>query len=109
MLDERPVEVASSYYPMHIGAGTALAEKARIKGGAVSLLAALGHVGETADERVTSRQPTAAEQALLNVDATEWVMHIARTIRAIDGSIIQADMMTMLARGRTLQYTVKIG
>lgn len=109
LLDECPVELATSYYPAHIGAGTALVERAKIKGGAVSLLAQLGHIGDCADEKVTARPATADEQALFNVGATEWVMCITRIVRAADGSTIQADIMTMLARERTLQYTVKIG
>lgn len=109
LLDEEAVEVASSYYPEHIGRGTALAEPGRIKGGAVSLLAELGYIGDQAEEGVSSRPPTVDEQALLGIDDSEWVLHLARTVRASDGSAIQADRMTMLARGRTLHYTVKIG
>jgi DNA-binding GntR family transcriptional regulator len=109
LLDGEPVEVASSYYPEHIGQGTALAEPGRIKGGAVSLLADLGYIGDHAEESVSSRPPTADEKALLGIGGSEWVLHLARAVRAADGSAIQADSMTMLARGRFLHYTVKIG
>lgn len=41
--DERPVEIADSWYPLPIADGTALAEGKPIRGGALCLLAELGY------------------------------------------------------------------
>lgn len=35
MVDDRPVEIATSYYPAAIAAGTSLAEQGKIRGGAI--------------------------------------------------------------------------
>lgn len=44
LFDDQPVEVVNSYYPAAWASGTALAESARIKGGAVRLVAELGWI-----------------------------------------------------------------
>src|SRR3954454_18619977 len=42
LLDQKPVELADSWYPLQVATGTGLAEPRKIKGGAVTLLATLG-------------------------------------------------------------------
>ncbi|PWK66075.1 UTRA domain-containing protein [Streptomyces sp. CG 926] len=55
-LDGEPTELTNTYYPLEIAGGTALAGTAKIRGGAVTLLAALGHVGVRVVEDVTARR-----------------------------------------------------
>ncbi|WP_327066857.1 UTRA domain-containing protein [Kitasatospora sp. NBC_01302] len=108
-LDGATTELTDSYYPLHIAHGTALAEHKKIRGGAVTLLAELGHVGHTRHESVAARKPSEEEQAAFQVDSTEWVLDICRLVVDEDNEPIEVTTMTMPARGRTLHYTAKIG
>ncbi|WP_107057872.1 UTRA domain-containing protein [Streptomyces sp. NRRL S-146] len=57
LLDDEPNELTDTYYPTAIARGTPLAGTAKIRGGAVTLLAELGHVGELVREDVTAGLP----------------------------------------------------
>lgn len=109
LLDGSPAELTNSYFPLHIAGGTALAEPRKIKGGAVTLLALLGYVGSKAEETVTSRPPTAAEQQDLQIAESDWVLDVFRIVTGSSGEPIEVTTMTMPAAGRTLHYTVEIG
>lgn len=108
-LDEEPTELTDTFYPSDIAAGTALAGTAKIRGGAVTLLATLGYVGVRAVEHVTARMPSAEEAAQLRLDAGEPVLHLARTTYDASDRAIQADMMVMPAGRQRLQYEIRIG
>lgn len=59
--DGEPVELSSSYYPSSFAAGTPLARKARIPGGAPRVLAELGFPERAFQDRVSVRQPLKEE------------------------------------------------
>jgi hypothetical protein len=77
-LDGEPVELTDTYYPVEIARGTPLEGTARIRGGAVTLLAQLGHTGARVVETVTARLPTDEQRDLLQIDATQPVLRLAR-------------------------------
>lgn len=108
-LDEEPCELTDSYYPAHIAAGTGLAGTAKIRGGAVALLAELGHVGRRVREDVTARMPDAQERELLRIGTEEPVLSLERVV--LDGAdrAIQADLITMPARRQRLRYELRMG
>ncbi|HWU10121.1 MAG TPA: UTRA domain-containing protein [Streptomyces sp.] len=108
-LDGEPCELTHTYYPLEIARGTALAAAAKIRGGAVRLLAELGHVGARAREDVAARLPTESERRSLSLDAGEPVLELARLTLAAGGRPIQADVMVMTSRGQGLRYEIKIG
>ncbi len=108
LFDERPVELTDSYYPLHLARGTALAEPRKIRGGAVSLLAELGHRPRMATEDVRARRPTATERALLDLASDEWVLSLTRLLTTDAGVPVEVSMMTMVAEGRRLRYQVAI-
>ncbi|MER5550173.1 UTRA domain-containing protein [Streptomyces sp. NPDC002793] len=108
-LDGEPCELTHTYYPVEIARGTALAVTSKIKGGAVRLLAELGHVGVTAREDVAARLPTESERRSLSLGASEPVLELARLTSAADGRPIQADVMVMASRGQGLRYEIRIG
>ncbi|MGW6912555.1 GntR family transcriptional regulator [Kitasatospora sp. NPDC054939] len=109
LLDGQAVELVASYFPVEIAGGTALAEPRRIKGGAVSLLADLGFVAASATEEVEARPASSEELRLLDASADDWVLDVFRVAVDQVGTPFEATEMTMLARGRTLHYTVEIG
>lgn len=62
-----PVELDYSYYSLALVAGTDLAGKRRIKGGAPRVLAELGHPERRFSDRVSVRMPTTEEIEILDL------------------------------------------
>ncbi|WP_030204836.1 GntR family transcriptional regulator [Streptomyces sp. NRRL S-87] len=108
-LDGEPCELTDTYYPYDIAAGTPLAGTAKIAGGAVTLLASLGHVGVRAAEQVTARMPSHEERGQLAIGPNEPVLRIARVTYGADDRPLQADVMLMPADRQQLRYEIRIG
>lgn len=108
-LDGEPVELTDTYYPTDIAAGTALAGTAKIRGGAVTLLAALGHVGVRVVENVTARMPSPEERRQLRLGRDEPVLRLARITYDSADRPIQADVMAMPAGRQQLRYEIALG
>lgn len=108
LLDGEPVELADSYYPASLARGTGLAAPGKIRGGAVALLAQLGHVPRHIQEEVHARLATSAERNLLALADGEWVLILVRQVADQDGVPVEASVMTMVARGRSLRYELTI-
>lgn len=107
-LDGEPIELTDTYYPAAIAAGTALALPQKIKGGAVSLLAQLGYAPDRVHEDVTARMPSEAEQEVLQLGDRDPVLILRRVTTDMEGASIQVDLMTMPARGRHLNYEMRV-
>lgn len=107
-LDGEPIELTNTYYPAAIAAGTALADLRKIKGGAVALLAQLGHTPDRVHEDVTARMPSEAEREALRLSDRDPVLILRRTTTDKEGDPIQVDLMTMPARGRHLNYEMQV-
>ncbi|MGO4417558.1 GntR family transcriptional regulator [Streptomyces sp. MCAF7] len=108
-LDGQPCELTDSCYPAHIAVGTGLARTAKIRGGAVALLAELGYVGRRVREDVTARMPDEQERELLRTAELEPVMCLERVILDGDDRPIQADLITMPAHRQRLRYELRMG
>lgn len=108
-LDGEPNELTDTYYPVEIARGTALAATAKIRGGAVTLLAELGHSGVTVREDVTARMASEEERAVLRIGPDEPVLRLARVTLDDENRPVQADLMTMPATRQRLRYEIRIG
>jgi GntR family transcriptional regulator len=108
-LDGAPIEIADSWYPAFIAAGTALAESRKIKGGAVTLLAGMGYVASGALDDVSVRGATAAEAALLAIPAGAPVIVVFRVVVPESGIPFEVTVMTMVPEGRHLRYPLAVG
>ncbi|ARX83897.1 MULTISPECIES: UTRA domain-containing protein [Streptomyces] len=108
-LDGEPCELTDTYYPVAIARGTRLAEKGKIPGGAVTLLAELGHIGVRVREDVTARMPGADEREALRTGTDEPVLHLSRVTLDRDDRPVQADLMVMPAHRQQLRYEIRIG
>ncbi|MGT2527911.1 GntR family transcriptional regulator [Streptomyces nojiriensis] len=108
-LDGESTELTDTYYPADIAAGTPLAGTAKIRGGAVTLLAGLGHIGVRVVENVTARMPSADEREQLRLGPAEPVLQLSRATYDSADRAIQADVMVMPAGRRQLQYEIRIG
>lgn len=108
-LDGEPCELTDSYYSVEIARGTGLAGTAKIRGGAIRLLAELGHVGVRAREDVAARMPSESERAELGLRADEPVLELTRLTLDADDRPVQVDVMVMPPRGQKLRYEIRIG
>ncbi|WEH33866.1 UTRA domain-containing protein [Streptomyces sp. AM 4-1-1] len=108
-LDGEPCELTDTYYPLEIARGTALSGTTRIKGGAVRLLAELGHVGVRAGEDIDARMPTESEREVLELAVTDPVLQLTRLTVDRDDRPIQVDVMVMVPRRQGLHYEIRIG
>jgi DNA-binding GntR family transcriptional regulator len=104
LFDDHPVELVDSYYPATIARGTRLAESRKIPGGAVALLANLGHPPRRVREDVSARLATPDERTTLQLDAPSCVLLLARTLITENDLPVEASVMTMVADGRRLRY-----
>ncbi|WP_225798766.1 GntR family transcriptional regulator [Streptomyces sp. NK15101] len=103
LLDDQPVELADSYYPVAIAAGTPLAEPRKVPGGAVTLLKELGYTGAEVVEDVSAALATTEEREHLGLPEGSAVLQLLRLTRTADGTPMEASLMTMPA-GRRLTY-----
>lgn len=103
----RPVELTDSYYPPTIAIGTALAERRKIKGGAPTLLASLGHLPGRIAEDVEARTTTPAERVALELDEDEPVLILRRTTTSRAHVPMEVSLMIML-RGARLRYEIEV-
>jgi len=93
-LDDRPVEIADSWYPIAF-AQTALAEPKPIKGGALRLLADLGFTAARHIEDVAVISLTGELADLLYSPVGEAAMELTRTSFAQDGTPFEVAVMVM--------------
>ncbi|MET7362625.1 UTRA domain-containing protein [Streptomyces sp. NPDC005562] len=108
-LDGMPCELTDTYYPADIARGTPLAETGKIRGGAVTCLAGLGHVGVRVREDVTARLPEDDEREALRLSRDQPVLRLNRVTLDSEERPIQADMMVMPAHLQQLRYELRIG
>ena len=109
LLDERPIELAHSYWPADIAAGTPLASTGKVRGGAVSLLADLGYEPGAVAEDVQTRPPTREEaEALQLTDNADWALTLTRTITTPDGRPYEVSVMVSPGRIGRLHYSMKV-
>ncbi|MCR6488357.1 GntR family transcriptional regulator [Amycolatopsis sp. OK19-0408] len=105
-----PVELSASYYPHDIAAGTPLARKRRIPGGAPRLLTELGHPQDVAFvDRIAVRPPTTAEVEKLQLPHGASVIRQLRLIRDTGGSPVEVTVMLKGSHRHQLRYTIAGG
>jgi DNA-binding GntR family transcriptional regulator len=109
LLDDQPNELTDTYYPTGIARGTALAGAAKIRGGAVTLLAELGHVGVLVREDVMAALPDEDERQALRTAPNEPVLRLTRLTLDRDDRPIQVDRMVMPALRQSLRYEIRTG
>jgi DNA-binding GntR family transcriptional regulator len=109
LFDEQPVELVDSYYPASIARGTRLADSRKIPGGAVALLATLGHPPRHVREDVSARFATLHETRTLQLSDPSCVLVLVRVITTDDALPVEVSVMTMVADGRRLRYELTPG
>ena len=108
-LDERPVEVSDSWYPLTVADGTALAEHKPIRGGASRLLAELGYLPVRHTEDVGVCDPPAEIAALLGTASVLELIRTSYTETDIPCEVAVMLMTREMAPGqpRRLRYELR--
>ncbi|GAA3559776.1 hypothetical protein GCM10022419_045480 [Nonomuraea rosea] len=101
---DEPVELSWSYYPVHIAAGTALAEHKRIRGGAPRVLADLGYQQQEFTDQISTRPPTSAEVEGLQLPEEVPVIRQFRIIYARDKVPVEVSILVKGAHLYELRY-----
>lgn len=94
--DGEPVELSSSYYPLSFAAGTPLARKAKIPGGAPRVLTDLGLPERAFEDRISVRHPLREE-----IDALELPFNVPvfRQFRVVFSDDEQPIEVSILVKG----------
>lgn len=103
-LDEQPTELTDTYYPLDVARGTRLEGTAKIRGGAVTLLAELGYTAHRVREEVSARMPTDAERQVLVLTDADPVLCMTRVTLDAAGRPFQVDVSVFPASGQRLRY-----
>jgi GntR family transcriptional regulator len=99
-----PVQLATSYLPLDIAAGTQLIETDTGPGGTYSRLADLGHAPVAFTESVRVRLADDDEARFLRLDAEQRALIIRRTARTSAGRIVEVNDITLPAHQWELVY-----
>ena len=104
ILDEEPVELVASYYPLEIARGTAMMERRKIKGGTPTLLADLGYPPRLSVDRVSARVPTQEQFTVLELPSNLPVLRTLRVVYSDDDRPIEASIMVKAGHLYELRY-----
>ncbi len=104
----RPVELSWSYYPALLVRGTALARRAKIRGGAPAVLADLGYPQRTMVDRISIRPPDPDERVALELPKGISVLQQFRIIRT-DGDLpVEVSILVKGGHQYELENTVPV-
>lgn len=101
---ETPVQLADSYIPVDIAAGTALEQPDSGPGGIISRFAELGHAQVRISERIAVRPPTTDEAQFLGMTEDQRVYEITHTGWTADGRAVEVCVHVMPTHVWTLEY-----
>ncbi len=91
LTEGQPIEFATSYIPLDIADGTAIAEVNSGPGGIYARMEDRGLVFERYDEEITARMPTEEESRALGLPAGSPVLHLVRTAFASGRAVEVCD------------------
>ncbi|MET9239607.1 UTRA domain-containing protein [Nonomuraea sp. NPDC003709] len=83
--------VVRSYYPLHVAAGTPLAARRKIRGGAPQVLADPGFPEQHFEDRISVRQPTTEEVESLDLPPDVPVFRQFRVVYSDSGRSVEAQ------------------
>lgn len=106
--DGLPVELSFSYYPVDLAAGTRLADRRKIPGGAPQVLADLGYPQLHLIDEVSSRLPTTEEFEALELPASVPILQQFRTIRSHNQRPVEVSVLIKGGHLYSLRYMQEI-
>lgn len=106
--DGDPVELSWSYYPAEIAAGSPLAGRTKIAGGAPQTLATLGYPQRDFTDRLSARLPTTEELEILDLPDDVPVIRQFRLIYSDKHRPVEASVLVKGAHLYELLYHQKV-
>ncbi|MEU4683164.1 GntR family transcriptional regulator [Streptomyces xinghaiensis] len=103
-LNDEPIELVKSYYPLELARGTAMMERKKIRGGTPALLAELGHPPRRCVDLVSARVPTREQYTALELPSDLPVLRTLRTVYSDDDRVIEVTVMAKAGHLYELQY-----
>jgi GntR family transcriptional regulator len=103
----RPVQVATSWLPASIAAGTAIEQEDTGPGGIYARLAELGHAPARYHEDIRCRMPEPDEASDLELPRGRPVIEITRHAFTAQGRIVEINIMVLDASAYVLGYDVE--
>ncbi|MFD8385362.1 GntR family transcriptional regulator [Streptomyces sp. NPDC059679] len=103
-LDDEPVELVKSYYPLELARGTAMMDRRKIKGGTPALLAELGYPPRLSVDKVSARVPTQEQYTVLGLPGNLPVLRTLRVVYSDGERPIEATVMAKAGHLYELQY-----
>ncbi|MFD7808625.1 GntR family transcriptional regulator [Streptomyces cellulosae] len=104
VLDDKPVQVATSYLPLSLVAGSAITQEDTGPGGTYARLAELGHEPVHFREEIRSRMPSPDEVTQLGISPGTPVILICRTAFTEEGRPVEVNEMALDAASYVLEY-----
>lgn len=104
LADSRPVELATSYIPASVGAGSAIEAADSGPGGIYARLEENGHVLGEFVEEVGARMPTVAERRRLELPPGTPVITLVRTAFDVSGVPVEVCDTVKAAPAYVLEY-----
>ncbi|WP_439900445.1 GntR family transcriptional regulator [Streptomyces mirabilis] len=104
LIDDEPVELVKSYYPLDIARDTAIATRRRIKGGTPALLADLGHPPRLTVDKVSARVPTQEQYQALQLPSDLPVLRTLRVVYGDDERPVEASVLVKAGHLYELRY-----
>ncbi|MGH3873804.1 MAG: GntR family transcriptional regulator [Candidatus Binatia bacterium] len=104
LLDDEPVQLADSYYPLDLVRGTPIAESRKLPGGTVAALEHLGLELGDFEEHVSARAATPAQRQALRLADGVPVLILTRTTYTTDAQSVEVSRAILAADRHQLSY-----
>jgi GntR family transcriptional regulator len=104
LLDDEPVQLADSYYPLDLARGTPIAEPRKLPGGTAAALERLGQELGDFEEQVTARAATPEERQALRLADGVPVLVLTRTTYTTAGQPVEVSRAVLAADRHQLTY-----
>jgi GntR family transcriptional regulator len=104
LVDDVPVQIATSYYPEQLAKGTRIAEPDTGPGGVYARLAELGQKPVHFREELRSRMPRDTETTLLELAQGTPVILVVRTAFTAEEQAVEVNEMTLDSSSYILEY-----
>jgi GntR family transcriptional regulator len=104
LVDDRPVQLATSQFPADLVEGTRIVEPDTGPGGVYARLAELGTAPAHFTEEIRARMPSPDEARLLELPAGTPVIVVWRTAFTAEGRAVEFNEMIMDSASYVLQY-----
>jgi GntR family transcriptional regulator len=107
VVEDKPVQLATSYFPEALVAGSAITQVDTGEGGAYARLKELGSEPTDFVEELRVRMPRESERSALDLAQGTPIILITRTARTPDGRPVEVNEMVLDSAAYLLEYRFK--